>query len=156
MTFGINPPYSLPQNVEELTSVDEDLDSISAHIDYVQENIVELQNDLIALDDSEVAMLVQFLSAINVTIYLLFINSLLSTVGGHLSQLQIHISKTLVNRMHKSKLCPLLLSTGTLLFDFCRLEVGFSCEIAMFQDSAAVDMGWLLLSKANDLLLNTF
>ena len=45
---------SLPQNVEELTSVDEDLDSLSAHIDYVQENIVELQNDLIALDDSKV------------------------------------------------------------------------------------------------------
>ena len=52
MTFGINP-QTLPQNVEELTSVDEDLDSISAHIDYVQENIVELQNDLIALDDSK-------------------------------------------------------------------------------------------------------
>lgn len=77
--MSVNPPYSLPQNVEELTSVDEDLDSISAHIDYVQENIVELQNDLIALDDSKVAMLVQFLSAINVTMSLFSKKSLIPT-----------------------------------------------------------------------------
>ena len=69
MTFGINPPYSLPQNVEELTSVDEDLDSISAHIDYVQENIVELQNDLIALDDSKVAYVGPVLKCYNVFKY---------------------------------------------------------------------------------------
>ena len=59
--------------------MDEDLDSISAHIDYVQENIVELQNDLIALDDSKVAMLVQFLSAINVTMSLFGKQSLIPT-----------------------------------------------------------------------------
>ena len=59
--------------------MDEDLDSISAHIDYVQENIVELQNDLIALDDSKVAMLVQFLSAINVTMSLFGKKSLIPT-----------------------------------------------------------------------------
>ena len=59
--------------------MDEDLDSISAHIDYVQENIVELQNDLIALDDSKVTMLVQFLSAINVTMSLFGKQSLIPT-----------------------------------------------------------------------------
>ena len=59
--------------------MDEDLDSISAHIDYVQENIVELQNDLIALDDSKVAMLVQFWSAINVTMSLFSKKSLIPT-----------------------------------------------------------------------------
>ena len=79
MDVSTKPPYFLSQNVEELTSVDEDLDSISAHIDYVQENIVELQNDLIALDDSKVAMLVQFWSAINVTMSLFSKKSLIPT-----------------------------------------------------------------------------